>query len=139
VRGIARQKLGHYPLPLNEAERIRRFLSFSGNGEATSVLDPCAGTGAAIVTITSGANAIRYGIELDAFRAETASRVLDHVIQGNCFDVHSAVESFSLLFLNPPYDFEVSENRNARMEYLFLDQTYRWLKPGGVLVLVHTR
>jgi hypothetical protein len=65
--------------------------------------------------------------------------VLDHVIQGNCFDVHSAVESFSLLFLNPPYDFEVSENRNARMEYLFLDQTYRWLKPGGVLVLVHTR
>jgi hypothetical protein len=24
------------------------------------------------------------------------------VIQGNCFDVHSTVESFSLLFENPP-------------------------------------
>ena len=28
MRGIARQKLGYYPLPQNEAERIRRFLSF---------------------------------------------------------------------------------------------------------------
>ena len=75
-------------------------------------------------------------IELDAFRAEEARLVLDHVIQGNCFDVHSAVESFSLLFENPPYDFEIGENRNGRMEYLFLEHTYRWLKPGGVLVLV---
>ena len=48
----------------------------------------------------------------------------------------SAVESFSLLFENPPYDFEVGENRNGRMEYLFLEHTYRWLKPGGILVLV---
>ena len=62
--------------------------------------------------------------------------VLGDVIQGNCFDVHSAVESFSLLFENPPYDHEMGENRNARMEYLFLEHTYRWLKPGGVLVLV---
>ena len=134
MRGIARQKLGYYPLPQNEAERIRRFLSF--HGDASSVLDPCAGGGAAMATITSGAKTVRHAIELDAFRAEEARSVLDHVIQGNCFDVHSAVESFSLLFENPPYDFEVGENRNGRMEYLFLEHTYRWLKPGGVLVLV---
>ena len=89
-----------------------------------------------MATITSGAKAVRHAIELDAFRAEAARLVLDQVIQGNCFDVHSTVESFSLLFENPPYDFEVGENRNGRMEYLFLEHTYRWLKPGGVLVLV---
>ena len=89
-----------------------------------------------MATITSGAKTVRHAIELDAFRAEEARSVLDHVIQGNCFDVQSAVESFSLLFENPPYDFEVGENRNGRMEYLFLEHTYRWLKPGGVLVLV---
>ena len=98
MRGIARQKLGYYPLPQNEAERIRRFLSF--HGDAVSVLDPCAGAGAAMATITSGAKTVRHAIELDAFRAEEACSVLDHVIQGNCFDVHSAVESFSLLFEN---------------------------------------
>ena len=102
MRGIARQKLGYYPLPQNEAERIRRFLSFRGDGDAINVLDPCAGTGAAMATITAGVKAVRHAIELDSFRAEEARSVLDHVIQGNCFDVQSAVESFSMLFENPP-------------------------------------
>jgi predicted RNA methylase len=134
VRSIARQKLGYFPLALAEAERIRRFLVFSG--EDTSVLDPCAGTGAALACITSGAKAARCAVELDAYRAEEAANIVDQTIQGNCFDVQCAVESFSLLFLNPPYDHEISESRNARMERLFLEHTYRWLKPTGVLVLV---
>jgi hypothetical protein len=41
-----------------------------------------------------------------------------------------------LLFLNPPYDHEISESRNARMERLFLEHAYRWSKSAGVLVLV---
>ena len=102
MRGIARQKLGYFPLSQKEAERIRRFLSFREDGDASSVLDPCAGGGAAMATITSGAKTVTYGIELDAFRAEEARLVLGHVLQGNCFDVQSAVESFSLLFENPP-------------------------------------
>ncbi|MBY0502697.1 MAG: class I SAM-dependent methyltransferase [Bryobacteraceae bacterium] len=135
MRGIARQKLGYYPLPQREAENIRRFLFFGENVDA-SLLDPCAGTGAAFAAVTSQAKARRYAVELDAFRAEAARAIVDNVVQGNCFDVHCAVESFSLLFLNPPYDFEVGEGRNIRMEQLFLDHTYRWLKPGGVLILV---
>jgi 16S rRNA G966 N2-methylase RsmD len=134
MRKIARQKLGYFPLPSKEAERMRRFLVFSGQG--TSVLDPCAGTGAALATITAGANVIPYAIELDAYRAEEAAKSIEHVVHGDCFDVHCQVESFSGLFLNPPYDWEVSEGRNARMEYLFLKHTYRWLKSGGVLVFV---
>lgn len=135
MRGIGRQKLGYFPLPEAEAQRIKNLLCFPGEAGA-SVLDPCAGTGAAFAAITAGANVLRYGIELDAFRAERARQALDHVIQGNCFDVHCPVESFSLLFENPPYDFEIGEGRNDRMERLFLSHTYRWLKPGGVLVLV---
>jgi predicted RNA methylase len=123
LRSIARQKLGYFPLALAEAERIRRFLVFSG--EDTSVLDPCAGTGTALACITSGARALRCAIELDAYRADEAAKIVNRTIQGNCFDVQCAVESFSLLFLNPPYDHEVSESRNARMERLFLEQTYR--------------
>ena len=99
-------------------------------------MDPCAGCGAALVEITADSRTVRHGIELDAYRAEQAGRVLHQVIQGNCFDVHCPVESFSLLYLNPPYDFEVGESRNQRTEQAFLEFTFRWLKLGGTLVLV---
>jgi hypothetical protein len=91
----SRLKLGYFPLNLAEAGRIRAFLSFPEGAGATAI-DPCAGTGKALVAITEGANVLRYGIELDSFRAEEAKAILDHVAQGNCFDVHCAVESFGL-------------------------------------------
>jgi hypothetical protein len=50
--------------------------------------------------------------------------------------VHCPVESFGLVFLNPPYDWTIGEGRNERMERVFLAHAYRWLKVGGVLVLV---
>src|SRR5260370_7473432 len=48
-------------------------------------------------------------------------------------------QSFSLIYLNPPYDFEIGEDKSQRMERLFLDHVYRWLKRGGVLILVIPR
>ena len=78
----------------------------------------------------------RYAVELDAHRAEEARNVLDYVIQGSAFDTHAPVDSFSLLYLNPPYDFEIGEGKNQRMEKLFLEFVGRWIRPGGVLVMV---
>jgi hypothetical protein len=46
------------------------------------------------------------------------------------------VESFSLIYLNPPYDFEIGEGKSQRMEKLFFEHVYRWLIRGGILVLV---
>ena len=65
-----------------------------------------------------------------------ATRTLDEVIQGSAFDTHASVESFSLVYVNPPYDFEIGEGRNQRMERLFLEHVGRWVRPGGVLVMV---
>ena len=91
--------------------------------------DPCAGTGAALVAITENSCSRRYGIELGfAPRSVEARTTLAEVIQGNAFDTKAHVESFSLLYLNPPYDFEVGEGKNQRMEMLFLEEFYRWLK-----------
>ncbi len=134
MRLEGRMRLGYYPLHQREAQRMRRFLQFPN--EPASALDPCSGTGAALVTITENRASRRYGIELDSFRAVEARKTLDEVIQGNAFDAKAPVESFSLLYLNPPYDFEVGEGKNQRMEKLFLEEFFRWLKPGGVLVLV---
>jgi hypothetical protein len=67
MRLAGRQRLGFYPLPIPEAERIRGFLRFSD--QQCSALDPCIGDGVAFAKITSDARAFRYGIELDAHRA----------------------------------------------------------------------
>ena len=100
MRLEGRMRLGYYPLDRREAQRIRRFLQFPN--EPASALDPCAGTGAALVTITENSGSRRYGIELDSHRALEARTTLDEVIQGNAFDAKAPVESFSLLYLNPP-------------------------------------
>jgi SAM-dependent methyltransferase len=134
MRIQGRLKLGYYPLPANEARRMRRFVRFPL--ELCAALDPCSGTGGALRTVTAGASARTLGIELDACRAAEAREVLDEVIQGSAFDTHAPVESFSLLYLNPPYDFEIGDGKNKRMERLFLEHVARWLKPGGVLVFV---
>lgn len=134
MRTQARLKLGYYPLAQAEAVRIRKHLQFSA--DPTSVLDPCAGTGAALRALTDGSAARQHGVELDSYRAEEARKVLDEVIQGNVFDAHAPVESFSMVYLNPPYDFEIGEGKNQRMERLFLEHVGRWVRPGGVLVMV---
>ena len=134
MRLAGKQKLGYFPLPLAEAERIRRFLKFPISGCAT--LDPCIGDGGAFHAIAGDPQAIRYGIELDAYRVEQAREVTHQVIHGNALDVHCPVESLSLLYLNPPYDFECGQWQNRRLEQIFFEHCYRWLKPAGVLVLV---
>jgi SAM-dependent methyltransferase len=134
VRIAGRVRMGFFPLPLTEAQRIRRSLLLPN--WTVSALDPCVGDGVAFAEIASDQKVLRYGAELDAGRAEQArTRGID-VIHGNCFDVQCPVESFSLIYLNPPYDFEIGEEKSQRMEKLFLEHVYRWLKPGGVLALV---
>ena len=127
-------RLGYFPLPLTEARRIRACLRYPTS--PLSAIDPCIGDGAAFLTIAGGSCARRYGIELDAYRAEQPANAVDELIHGDCLDVHCAVESFGLVLLNPPYDWTVGEGRSERTERVFLTHTYRWLKPGGVLVLV---
>src|ERR1700688_2852973 len=106
MRLAARLKLGYYPLPEGQAPMLRARLAFPQ--EKTSALDPC---GAAIAKST--------GIK---------------TIQGNIFDVRARVERLSLLYLNPPYDFEVGPLANSRMERLFLTHTFSWLQLKSILV-----
>jgi len=133
ARTAARLKMGYYPLPESEAQNIRLLLSYP---DRASVIDPCAGKGAALNLITSGAGVERYGIELDAQRAEAARASGLRVIQGNAFDAHAKVESFSLLYLNPPHDSEINLSGNRRLERLFLEHSYHWLVPQGILVFI---
>ena len=133
MRNVARLKMGYFPLPEAEGVKLRALLSFAG---PASVIDPCVGQGTALHLVTSDAQVRRYGVELDAERSRVASANGIETIQGNTFDAIARPESFSLLYLNPPYDSEIGSIANRRMEAVFLEHTYRWLAMEGVLILV---
>ena len=90
----------------------------------------------AFTHLLGGTQARRYGIEIDADRAEQAIRLGIDTLQANTLNVRCPADALSLLYLNPPYDFETGQTNNQRLELVFLEHTYRWLKPGGVLVFV---
>ncbi|HTF63487.1 MAG TPA: DUF6094 domain-containing protein, partial [Edaphobacter sp.] len=84
MRNVARIKLGYYPLPPDEGSRLRQLLNFPP--DPASVLDPCAGTGAALLQLTENVNANRYAVELDAGRARLAKNAGIDTIHANIFD-----------------------------------------------------
>jgi hypothetical protein len=133
MRNHGKIKLGFYPLPAAEAMRLRNYLLCR---EQFSAIDPCIGDGVAFSKLLEGVEAHRYGIEIDAHRAEQANALGVQTLQANALDVRCPAESISLLYLNPPYDFEAGASGNQRLERVFLEYTYRWLRPTGVLVFV---
>ncbi len=133
MRPHGKAKLGFFPLPVPEAERLKNCLRFPSE---FSALDPCVGDGAAFIRLLDGTAARRYGIEIDANRAAQAASLGIDTMHANTLDVRCPAEALSLLYLNPPYDFETGQTNNQRLELVFLEHSYRWLKPGGVLVFV---
>jgi hypothetical protein len=133
MRPHGKTKLGFFPLPVAEAARLNHCLAFAS---AFSALDPCVGDGAAFTQLLHGVTAHRYGIEIDANRAEQARALGIETLQANAMDVRCPPEALSLLYLNPPYDWESGESNNQRLEAVFLEHTYRWLKADGVLLFV---
>jgi len=133
VRPHGQTKLGFFPLPIAEAKRLKNWLNFP---EEFSALDPCMGDGVAFAQVLRDVTVRNYGIEIDAYRAEQAKGLGIETLHANAMDVRCQAESVSLLYLNPPYDWECGESNNQRLEYVFLEHTYRWLKPAGVLLFV---
>jgi hypothetical protein len=121
MRPHGKTKLGFFPLPVPEAERLKNCLAFASEFAA---LDPCVGDGVAFTHLLHGATAHRYGIEIDANRAEQARALRIETLQANAMDVRCQPEAVSLLYLNPPYDWEAGESNNQRLEAVFLEHTY---------------
>jgi len=133
LRPHGQTKLGFFPLPVAEAKRLKNWLAFP---DQFSALDPCVGDGAAFAHLLHEAPARRYGIEIDSNRVEQARALDIETLQADATEVRCPAESLSLLYLNPPYDWEAGASNNQRLECVFLEHTYRWLKLTGVLVFV---
>ena len=94
MRPHGKTKLGFYPLPVAEAERLRNCLAFPLE---FSALDPCVGDGVAFAHLLEGTQARRYGIEIDSHRAEQAASLGIDTLHANTSDVRCPAETLSLL------------------------------------------
>jgi hypothetical protein len=78
-----------------------------------------------------------YGIELDRERGERAKGVLTRCLVTDYQNTRISHRSFSLLWLNPPYDWGARKSeleRSERFERTFLRDCIPYLSPGGILV-----
>jgi len=110
MRLEAQAKAGFYPTPSKVVEIIQTWIGEKSPG-MRRLLDPCCGTGEPAARIAAAAGCDAYGVEINAERAQVAKRTLSKVVAGNLFSVRARPGAFSILYLNPPYDFDAEDGR----------------------------
>ena len=129
---------GFYPAPSEAVAFAGTFLHSPPN-QPFAILDPCAGEGAAIRQLgemLGCPQARTFAIELDDSRADQVRATLPEaqvLAPANFFGCRASLNSFSFIWLNPPFD---SGYGGHRIEDQFLLTATDWLMPGGVLALV---
>jgi hypothetical protein len=129
---------GYYPAHPNAIAHAASFLQLPV-GAPFAILDPCAGEGAAIRQLGQLLGCpptMTFAIELDDSRAETISAALPDspvLAPASFFGCRASSNSFSFVWLNPPFDYGDSGDR---VEVEFLRRATDWLRPGGVMALV---
>jgi len=136
MRLMAQAKCGYYPTPDSVTPMIARYLNRSEEG-LIRLLDPCAGQGTALALLGGHLKAETFGIEIDRQRGEKAKQVLTKCLVTDYQDTRIGHQAFSLLFLNPPYDWTARDDQvetSERYELTFLRDCLKYLCPSGLLV-----
>ena len=136
MRLAAQAKMGYYPTPPSVVSLISGMLVRNCKGNIR-LLDPCTGEGIALKHIGEVLNAETYGIELDKERGRIAGENLTRCLVTDYQATCISNQAFSLLYLNPPYDWAIRNDEvsaSERYERTFLRNTIRYLIAGGVLV-----
>src|SRR5437870_10288444 len=132
MRLEAQAKSGFYPTPPEVIDIIKTWI-----GEKTPdprrLLDPCCGTGEPAAQIATAAGCDAYDVEINTDRAQVAKNLLSKVVAGNLFSVRARPGAFSILYLNPPYDFDAEDGRT---ELSFLKHTVSYLTTRGLLLFI---
>ncbi len=136
MRLAAQAKMGFYPTPALVVSLVSNILARDGTGNIR-LLDPCAGDGHALKHIGESLKGETYGIELDKDRGRIAQENLNHCLITDHETTRISNQAFSLLYLNPPYDWAIRDDgvsASERYERTFLRNTIKYLTPNGILV-----
>ena len=132
----SQKKGGFYATPVEEQSYIaRRLVPAQG---LLNIMDPCAGEGVVLKYITDyfqsvGAEPKSFGVELEESRFKKAKTRLYKTIHGGYEELRASNGVFSLIYLNPPYDWGLD---GIRTELIFLNDITapgKYLQVGGVL------
>jgi hypothetical protein len=136
MRFAGQAKMGYYPTPEEVTPIIARYLKRKREG-LIRILDPCAGMGTAVKYIGDDLQAETYGIEVDLNRGDQAKEILTRCLITDYQNTRISHGAFSLLWLNPPYDWAARNSdieKSERYERTFLRDCVSYLRPKGVLV-----
>jgi hypothetical protein len=140
MRQEGQLKSGFFPAP---EEAVRMALRHLECNVKSTVLDPCAGKGAALQQIAKGLKLKPFAIELDETRADVLRPLWaewkqpEETLLAPCslFTARaSGGKGFGLVWCNPPYDDEIGGG--DREERKFLGHVSGWITPGGILCMV---
>ncbi|NUU53008.1 SAM-dependent DNA methyltransferase [Paenibacillus taichungensis] len=130
-------KGGFYPTPVSEMELILKRITTQTHGNI-SILDPCAGTGTAINQMKNhfddSDKVSTYGIELEKSRAAEAKNHVDHFLACGYEDTRMSHDSFSLLYLNPPF-MQIKSERAEVQFFRNLTQPNSYLSDSALVIL----
>lgn len=136
-------RAGFFATPERQGDYIAKLLQVEGSG---LWFDPTCGEGKilhqlkqSIPTIDEELQVDTYGVELDKGRAAIAENELTKVVQSPIEAMVISNNTFSFLFLNPPYDDEMKmefDVKVERKEFIELRRNTRYLKEGGIMVFV---
>lgn len=128
--------MGYYPTPDRIVDLIRARVKLPETPFAA--IDPCCGEGLALERFVRDSAAVTYGVEPDNVRSNEAESRLNNVLHCPIESTRISNKSFSVLYLNPPYDWEHEEagEKCVRKEIKFFNRSIRWLAPGGLCVFI---
>ena len=119
MRLAAQAKMGYYPTPPSVVSLLADILIRNGKGNI-KLLDPCAGEGSAVKQIGETLSAETYGIELDTERGKIAKENLNQCLVTDYIATRISNHAFSLLYLNPPYDWAIRNDDAVSYTHLTL-------------------
>ena len=136
MRLAAQAKMGYYPAPEKITEIMMKYLKRKRQG-LIRILDPCAGEGTALYIIGNHLQPETFGIEIDLERGNRAKEILNRCLVTDYQNTKISHKSFSLLWLNPPYDWSAPDGeieKSERYERIFLRDCIPYLCAGGILI-----
>jgi len=140
MRLAAQTKLGYYPVSPQTIDLVCQSLRVT-DPASTYLFDPCCGAGHALGQLGDKLGVPhenRYGVELDEGRAESAQQH-GNVLHSSFFGARIVpVQSFSLVWCNPPYENEIKQSEDGsshQLEIAFIQTAAKYVTHHGVMIL----
>lgn len=127
-------KMGAFYTDPEHCRRIGQLFDFPA--EEVCVLEPSIGDGVAVQNVLLGCeNPTVFGVELNTSTYDDLKEKFPYVLNTDFLNgVKISKGSFTFCFANPPYG--VHQESKERLEKLFIEKLWGYLKPGAVFALV---